>query len=403
MLDPHDNAVEYDPVSAETLRDPAAAYAELREQCPVHHHVGLEHPMYTFSRRDDVQWVLTDQATWSNRYGPGISYGDDNIGDLQRYDPPEHQRRRRFLRQRFLPRAIEASAPAVRSLANELVDELESRSRAAELSQEFAMPLPVRGFTDLMGISDDEAGDFKAWADDLTLGMTYPDKARSARQSMSAWTRAQVAARRDRGPTGRSGSGLLDHLACDRLEDGSQLPDLEVAGMVGQLLVAGHETTTSLITNAVWRLLEAPERWRRLLAEPELVPNVIEESLRFDPPVLGLCKTNNEPVSRHGVDIDTDAKVMILYASANRDADHFAQPDEFLLDRPLIETKRHLSFGWGAHFCLGSHLARLTGRIALETLLERLPTLALAEPQRVAADRIEAPFLWGRSRLDVTW
>lgn len=394
-----DDQLAYDPVGADTLADPAAAHAELRAQCPVHLHEGLEHPMYTFSRREDVQWVLTDQGTWSNRYGPGISYGDENIGDLQRYDPPEHERRRRFLRAPFLPRAVEASAPAVAALAHGLIDGFADEAQV-ELHDGYAMPLPVRGFTDLMGIDEDDGGDFKAWADELTLGMTYPERCRAARKSMQAWTTEQVRRRRTSGPVG---AGLLDHLACERLEDGSQLPENEVAGMVGQLLVAGHETTTSLITNAVWRLLEVPERWQQLRARPELVPNVIEESLRHDPPVLGLCKTNNVPVERHGVAIGEDSKVMILYASANRDAAHFDHPDDFVLDRPLIEAKRHLSFGWGAHFCLGSHLARLTGRVALEALVTRLPGLHLADPEAAAAARIGAPFLWGRGELQVRW
>ena len=169
--------------------------------------------------------------------------------------------------------------------------------------------------------------------------------------------------------------------------------------MVSQLLVAGHETTTSLITNAVWRLLEDRSRWERLVADPGLVPNVIEESLRFDPPVLGLCKTNNRPVQRHGVDIAQDSKVMVLYASANRDESTFERPDEFVMDRSLLESKRHLSFGWGTHFCLGAHLARLTARLALTVLVDELPTLRIDGP----TERVGAPFLWGRAKLDVAW
>ena len=194
-------------------------------------------------------------------------------------------------------------------------------------------------------------------------------------------------------------AGLLSHLACHPLEDGTWMPDHEVAGMVSQLLVAGHETTTSLITNAVWRLLEDRSRWERLVAEPTLVPNVLEESLRFDPPVLGLCKTNNRPITRHGVEIEQDSKVMVLYASANRDEATFDRPDVFVMDRPLLESKRHLSFGWGTHFCLGAHLARLTARVALAGLVDRLPDLRIDGD----TERLEAPFLWGRRKLPVAW
>ena len=400
---------DYDPVGPETLADPMPAYAELRAGCPVHRYDGLERPMYTFARREDVQSVLTDPELWSNRFGPGIAMGREVVGDLQRYDPPVHETRRRFLRAPFLPRAVEANVPRVEALARSMVEGFRSDGRV-ELHDDYALPLPVQAFIDMMGVEADDAGNFKRWADDLTLGMTYPDRARDARRAMTAYTQGEVAWRReamadadlapDTDPVGSVvPDGLLSHLACHPLEDGTWMPDHEVAGMVSQLLVAGHETTTSLITNAVWRLLEDRSRWDRLVAEPELVPNVIEESLRFDPPVLGLCKTNNEPITRHGVDIDQDSKVMILYASANRDEATFDQPDEFVMDRPLLESKRHLSFGWGTHFCLGAHLARLTGRIALSVLVDELPDLRLDGE----TERVGAPFLWGRARLDVAW
>ncbi len=408
MSDP-DDSVDYDPVGADTLADPMPAYAELRKRCPVHLHDGLERPMYTFSRREDVQSVLTDPTLWSNRFGPGIGMGDKVVGDLQRYDPPVHETRRRFLRAPFLPRAVEAGGARVEALARSIAASLAERG-SAELHDEYALPLPVQAFVDMMGVDAADGDDFKRWADELTIGMTFPDRARDARVAMTAYTEDQVRQRRaaveaaglapGTDPVGTVvDEGLLSHLACHPLEDGTWLPDQEVAGMVSQLLVAGHETTTSLITNAVWRLLEDRSRWERLVAAPDLVPNVIEESLRYDPPVLGLCKTNNQPVDRHGVAIPQDSKVMVLYASANRDDATFDRPDEFLVDRPLLESKRHLSFGWGTHFCLGAHLARLTGRIALRVLIESFPDLRLDGP----TERIGAPFLWGRSRLHVAW
>jgi cytochrome P450 len=115
--------------------------------------------------------------------------------------------------------------------------------------------------------------------------------------------------------------------------------------------------------------------------------------------VLGICRTNTEPVELHGVDIAADAKVIYLMGAANRDAEIFDRPDEFVIDRPIVDARRHLAFGWGIHFCLGAHLARLTARVALETLVARLPSLALAGP----TERLDAPFLWGRRRLPVTW
>ena len=398
----------YDPVGEAVLEDPMPAYAQLREQCPVHHFNGLENPMYSFARYEDVQSVLLDPQTWSNRYGPGISY-DRNVGDLQRYDPPDHQVRRRFLRAQFLPRTVSASEPAIRKLAHDLVDGFADDGEV-ELHDNYALPLPVKAFTELMGIPDKDSTQFKSWADDLTLGMTYPERSREAREALSSFPRDLVITRRDmvaasgytpdQDPVGEVvPEGLISHLACQPLEDGTFMPDTEVASMIGQLLVAGHETTTSLITNTMWRLLLHPDQMALIRQKPELVANAIEESLRFDPPVLGLCKTNNDPVVYHDVDIPEDSKVMVLYASANRDPDIFESPDEFKIDRPLIETKRHLSFGWGSHFCLGAHLARQTGCIALSVLLERFDQLQLLEPTK----RVVPPFLWGRREITVTW
>ena len=286
---------------------------------------GLEHPLYTLSRREDVHAMLSDTDLWSNRFGPGISYSEQNPGSLQRYDPPEHTLRRRFLREPFLPRAVEQFEPAV-SDAGRRPSSTASKARGrAELHDDYASPLPITAFTHLLGLPLEDRPRFKHWAEKLTLGMTYPDQATADWAELRTYTLAKVRERRDAVAAADLGpdddpvgtvvpEGLLSHLACHRLEDGSFATDDEVTGLVAMMLVAGHETTTSLITNAVWRLLEDRTRWERLVAEPELVPNVIEESLRFDPPVLGDCRTNNAPVTIHGVDIPANSKVMHLLA-----------------------------------------------------------------------------------------
>ena len=211
--------------------------------------------------------------------------------------------------------------------------------------------------------------------------------------------------RRDLADAGRRDElppGLLSHLAVDAYtDDGERMPLGELVNMVNQLLIAGHETTTSLITNCVWRLLEdRPARWCRLLDEPDLVANAVEESLRFDPPVLGLCRTSDDDTEIAGVDIPAGSKLMVLYASANRDPARFPdRPDEFVLDRPLLATRRHYSFSWGIHHCLGAHLARLTAKVAIEELLVGLPSLRLDGE----TERVGSPFLWGRHAVPIAW
>lgn len=404
--DPH--VPVYDPTAPDVLADPWPSYRELVARCPVSRYDGLANPMYTMARRDDVYEMLTDASQWSNRHGSGISF-DTSVGSLQRYDPPEHGVRRRFLRSPFMPANAERHEPAIRALAHALVDGFEANGRA-ELHDDFAVPLPVVSFCRLLGIDDAERDRFKRWADLTTLGMAYPERAVGVREEVRAFTLAEVQRRRaateaadlgpDEDPVGTVvPDGILSQLCCHPLEDGSFATDEEVTGLVSMMLVAGHETTTSLITNSVWRLLEDRTRWERLVADPSLIPQAVEESLRYDPPVLGNYRTNNAPVDRHGVHIPADSKVLYLVGPANRDAELFDDPDEFRCDRPLLETRRHFSFGWGRHFCLGAHVARVAGRVALETLVDRLPGLRLDGP----TERLAQPLLWGRYRLPVAW
>lgn len=390
----------YSPTDPTVLADPHAAYADLRARCPVHRHDGLDNPLYTLSNYDDIVGVLTDTATWSNRQGPGITKST-SVGDVQRDDPPEHTHRRQFLRDPFLPSAVQRTAPQIRELAEEIADNLAHDGSTCELHGDFALALPVASFCALLGVHIDDREKFSNWADEMVAGMTYPERGAEGHRGINAFARQEITHRRELKAAGKElPDGFLSYVAtASYYADGAPMDLKEACNTVSQFLVAGHETTTSLITNLMWRLLEEPTRWERIVADPSLIENAVEESLRFDPPVLGLCRTNNVPVTVNSISIPEDSKVMVLYASPNRDASLFSNPDEFLLDRPLQDTKRHLSFSWGIHYCLGAGLARLTARIAIETLVRNFPTMRLAG----ATERIEAPFLWGRKTLPVGW
>jgi cytochrome P450 len=395
--------VEYSPVDADVLADPAPAHARLRAECPVHRTDALGRPLWSISRAADVHRILTDPATWSNRKGPGIADTSSGAGDMQHDDPPEHTLRRKFARDWFGPTAVAALESSVRAVAVDVIEKARARGRA-ELYHDVALPLPVTSFCEIMGVDLGDRDLFLAWADELVVSMAYPDRGRGARRELSDFTAAEVERRRALADADRSDElpdGLLSHLAVDEYRDGERMPLGEVVNMTNQLLIAGHETTTSLITNCVWRLLEdRPARWDRLLADPSLVPNAVEESLRFDPPVLGLCRTSDTVQDVGGVEIPADSKVMVLYASANRDPSRFPdRPDEFVVDRPVLETRKHYSFSWGIHHCLGAHLARLTARVTVEELLTHLPSLRLDG----ASERVGSPFLWGRHALPVAW
>jgi cytochrome P450 len=192
---------------------------------------------------------------------------------------------------------------------------------------------------------------------------------------------------------------LVSRLAVAEVE-GRSLEDRELSWTLLLLLLGGNETSTAMITNLLWRLLEVPERWATLRAHPELVEAAVEESLRFDPPVLGLFRTPTRDLTLHGVTLPARAKVMLLFAAANRDPEIFEAPDEFRLDRDPEQTRRRiLTFGFGHHYCPGATLARIEARIALRMLLDRAPGLRLTgQPERIV------PFnLWGRATLPVAW
>ena len=388
----------YSPTDPDVVADPFPAYAMLREQCPVHHTNMAGVDFLTVASRDDVHRILTSPNLWVNRHGAGIAYsGEDGRGNLQHYDQPEHTKRRVLMRNEFNPLEVRKLADSTRTLAVGLADEMEAAGPQVELHDAFACPLPILGFIDLMGVDHDDRGRIKAWADQLVLGLSDPKQAVKPTAEIKAYINAAVSERRriaDAGGTPRP--GLLTEYSL-RLLDGERIPLVEMESMVLQLLVAGHETTTSLITNFMWRMLEEPSRWARIVADQSLIPNAIEESLRFDPPVLGLFRTNVEETAIGEVAVPAKSKVMALYASANRDPEAFPNPDTFDIDRDEMQLKRHYSFGWGIHHCLGAPLARQTARIAIETLATRFPDIRLDGP----TERLAPEILWGRRKLPV--
>ncbi len=378
---------DYDPLSPATLADPGPGWTPLLRDAPVHLHAGFDPPFYTLSRHADVSAALRDVETFSSHYGQGPRF---TVAGGLLSDPPEHTRFRRIVQRAFKPTRIEALRPRAEEIARELLAAL--RGDALELHDDFACPLPVVMIAELLGVPASAREQFKRWSDVMVEAMGMQDPAPLA-QEMEALARYLAGAVAEHRARPRGGD-LIDQLV-EASEAGEGLTDAQVVGVVSQLLVGGNETTTSLITNCVWRLLETPGAWSRLCASPALIPAAIEESLRFDPPVLGLFRTTTREVRLHGVTIPARAKVMLSYAAANRDPAVFQEPDRFRLDRPRSEASEHLSFGLGVHFCLGAALARLEAETALRALAARFPRLALAGP----GERIKPFFLWGRRRL----
>lgn len=377
----------YSPFQSRVLAEPSVAYAYLHEHAPVHRCEEFDPPFYTLSRYADVEGALRDIDTFSSRFGQGPRFTPP-AGMLS--DPPQHTFFRRLVQQAFTPRAIDTLAGRVETLANGLLDACTGRS-PFDLHDDFAFPLPVVIIAEMLGIPPGDLHLFKRWSDAsvAAMGSEHPEDFAAELSALAEYLLDTI--RRARKPD--APPSLVTRLVHAE-EGGRRLDDAEILSVLSQLLVGGNETTTSLITNAVWRLLENPPLWRRLVADPGLVPAAVEESLRFDPPVLGLYRNTTRAVRLHGVEIPASSKVMLHYAAANRDPAVFESPDLFSLDRP---PQRHLAFGLGVHFCLGAQLARLEARTALTCLVERCPDLELVDP----GERIAPFFLWGRRRLPV--
>ncbi len=381
----------YDPFSPEALADPFPAYAELRSRCPVHR-TEFTPPFFTLSRYADVRDALADPGVWSIRYGQSPQY-TRSAGLVS--DPPEHTAFRALFSRAFTPRTVERLEGDVDELAVQLLDGMVGRGDTADFHDAFACPLPTIVIARLLGIPPEDLARFKQMSGDLTATYNLPDPHASAapRAAFDEYFQVVIADRRAN-PTDDLVSGLVAAEV-----DGRRLTDHELQWMLLLLLLGGNETSTALLTNVVWRLLQVPDRWAAVTADPALVELAIEESLRHDPPVLGLFRTPTHAVTLHDVTIPEKAKVMVCFASANRDAAMFPDSEQFRLDRSIDDVKRHLSFGFGAHFCPGAALARLEARVTLRRLVERLPGLRLAgAPERIV------PFnLWGRRTLPVAW
>jgi cytochrome P450 len=395
----------YNPFGRDVLDDPFTAYEQMRRTCPVHRFDGHEPAFYTAFTYDAVVEIVMNRDDWTARYGISPQF---QRGVGFNTDGPEHLKFRRAVMAGLTPRNIEALVPEITDEVTDLVDGMR-RHGPGDFTELFAGPLPIAVFIDLLGVSGDPKR-FKALADALMAeGMNSSDVSEFRRivAELDDYWAEQLAPRREAlasvaepGPEHLGtvvSDDLMSTLLVYRTEDGRPLNDFEISNSLMNLLLAGAETTTSLLTNVVWRLLEEPSRWAALLADRSLIDRAIEESLRFDAPVLGMFRTSTHEVELAGVVIPEKSKIHANYGAANRDPAVFENPDEFRLDRPRDELRRHIAFGRGAHVCPGAQLSRLEAHIALESLLDAFPSLRLDGE----SSRIDPFNFWGRKTLPV--
>ncbi|MFV0646001.1 MAG: cytochrome P450 [Sphingomonadaceae bacterium] len=401
----------FDPTSAEALSDPGASYGELARRCPFYALKTDKHQFWITSDYDEIKRnILADNPDWSFKWGNAAKDTAHDTGIVT--DPPFHMAFRNILLPGLTPSAMKVLRPKIEAIATELCDVMAGKS-GGDFHHDLALPMPARVMCLMLGLPQEEYRKYKAWADELQELMfhdTQPGSHKTIFAEIYDHCMIMVEERRtmlrDAGIEDADTSHLGDVVPDDYMSravvsrvDGRRLTDMEIVNICATFLTGGQETTTNLLSNMLWRLLQNRDLWEQLLADPSLVKIAVEESLRFDPPVLAHFRTSLHPVEMHGHSLPDHAKLMFSIAGANRDPERFPDPDSFRLDRKRSEVSKHLSFGDGIHFCMGAPVARLEAQIALTMLLERFPAMRLDGD----GDRIDTWMYWGRKSLPVRW
>ncbi|MGW5942527.1 cytochrome P450 family protein [Streptomyces celluloflavus] len=357
------------------ISDPYPYYAELRARGPVHR---VRLPDGTMAwlvvGHEAVRAALTDARINKDWRAAGL--GDESVDasplftNMLDTDPPQHTRLRKLVAKEFTSRRVEALRPRVQQITDELLDAmLGAPDGRADLVDALAFPLPITVICELLGVPSMDREEFRSWSNEI-VAPTTPEAAQAAAEAMAKYLDGLIDGKR-----AADDDDLLSALIRTSDEDGDQLSPGELIGMAFLLLVAGHETTVNLLSNGVRALLRHPDQLAALRADYALVDNAVEEMLRYDGPVeTATWRFVAEPVEIGGTLIPAGEPVLVALASASRDPERFVAADDFDITR---ETRGHVAFGHGIHFCLGAPLARLEARIAIRTLLDRCPDLAM--------------------------
>ena len=372
--------VQFNPMDPAFVADPYPTYHRLRAEDPVHHSpLGF----WVMTRYPDVMAMLRDPrltkepiaAFVAARFGMAVPPPGLGLSMLDR-DPPDHTRLRGLVSKAFTPKALESLRPHIQKIVDDLL--ADAGKGQMDLIDEFAYPLPVRVICEMLGVPVKDHERFKAWGLDIARGldaiMLPPDsevgqRSVAGRRGLAEYFRELIAERR-----AAPRDDMLSALIVAE-EAGDKLNEEELLATCILLLVAGHETTVNLIGNGTLALLRHPDQLQKLRENPGLIVTAVEELLRFDGPVQRTARIPSEDITIGGRTIPKGEMVMPFLGAADRDPAQFPDPDRLDIMRA---DNRHIAFGMGIHFCLGAPLARMEGQIAINTLLARLPKLALA-------------------------
>ncbi len=415
--------ITYEPFSEAARLNPYPFYKALREHAPVYRAEGAG--VWVVSRFDDVHHVLTRSELFSSDAMKTMFMRDQSVAanlapeqiermlaavqsmpfppaemiearNMIAIDPPDHEKLRKIVNRGFTPRRIAAYESNVHEIVDRCMQKLRSGT-PFDLVAEVAVPVPTLIIAQMLGVEPERYEDFRRWSDSVISNSTGSGRGRSPLdtgylENVVELTNYLVAIVEDR--RRRPSDDLVSVLiAAENGESG--LTALEVVIFTLLLLVAGNETTTNLIGNAVNALLDHPDQMRLIERDRSLVPNLVEETLRYDGPIQFLVRRARQDTEILGTRIRENDIVMPVLGSANRDERRFERSEEFDITR---DTTGHLAFGFGVHYCLGSALARLEAGIALRAIVEELPRL---QRRRQDTEPIDSYLIRGLRSLEL--
>jgi hypothetical protein len=387
--------LEFDPYAYEVHEDPYPLYRRLRDEAPAYRNDALG--FWALSRHADVLAAFRDWKRFSSAQGVALEelgFDASRTMSFLAMDPPRHDRLRALVSRGFTPRRVAELEPRIRSLARGYLAELDGRS-GCDFIADFAGRLPMDVVSEMLGVAEADRAALRAQADTVVHrdeGVTgVPPAGVAAAAKLLGHFSGLVAER-----TARPRDDLTSALLQAEI-DGDRLDAKEILGFLFLMIIAGNETTTKLLGNAVYWLWRNPAERAKLRADPALVPAWVEETLRYDNSTQALARTLTEDVELHGEKLRAGDRAFLLVGAANRDERVFPDPDRYAIGR---DTSAMLSFGQGIHFCLGASLARLEARVALEEFSARFPDYEL-DPARLV--RVHSTNVRGFASMPMAW
>jgi len=365
-------SAEFVPCSRETWRSPWGMYAALRDHDPVHHVASGDY--WVLSRFADVFAAARDTETFSSAQGLTFEYDELNKAGLAEarpmvmLDPPDHTAFRRLVGKGFTPRHVLEIEPAVRAFVVERVERLRERGRG-DIVADLFKPMPSFVVAFYLGVPEADWPRFDGWTEGIVAANAEGDALRASDTVGELFLYFSDLIEQKRADPGDDTISALVHTG------GAAVDLLPILGFAFTMVTGGNDTTTGMLSTGAELLTRYPDQRARLLADPSLLTNAIEELLRLSAPVQGLARTTTRPVELHDVAIPEGKKVLLLYGSANRDPREFGPTAEEFDATRAMDTI--MTFSYGAHHCLGAAAARLQARVALEELLARCPRFAV--------------------------